>query len=143
MAEIKNNTGKDIGRGQIQIADDVIAVIAGTASMEVEGVTGMNGSLGDFVGILGLKNLSKGVKVEVKDGRVKIDVNIIVKFGYKLQEVSASVQKRVKTAVETMTGFVVDEVNVLVTNVSQEKEQKDRDKEKDKGEPTHRIADNE
>jgi len=139
MAEIKNTVVKDIGKGQIQIADDVIAVIAGTASLEVDGVAGMSGNLGDIVGKLGYRNMSKGVKVEVSDGSARLEISVVVKFGYKIQEVSANVQKRVKTAVEMMTGLSVDEVNVLVVNVSNEKELKD----KEKAEATHRIADNE
>ncbi len=126
MTEIKN----DSGIGQIQIADEVIAVIAGTAALEIDGVAGMSGNLtGDIAEIIGRKNLSKGVKVEVSDGSVTVSVNILVKFGFKVQEVSFSVQQRIKTAVETMTGLVAKEVNVYVSGVLMEKEKTNKENE--------------
>ena len=108
--------------GQIQIADEVIAVIAGTAALEIDGVAFMSGNFtGDIVEILGKKHLSKGVKLTVKDNEVLIGLNLLVKAGYKIQDVSREVQERVKTAVETMTGLAVMEVNVNVLGVHSEK----------------------
>lgn len=119
MTEIKNETGV----GQVQIADEVIAAIAGTAALEIDGVAGMAGNItGDIAEILGRKNLSKGVKVEVAEGSVAISVNLLVKFGYKIQDVSRGVQARVKTAVETMTGLSASEVTVVVSGVLVEKD---------------------
>lgn len=124
MIEIKNNP-----TGQIQIADEVIAIIAGTATLETDGVYDTVGNLtGDIAGIFGQKNFAKGVKIEVEENNVKIDINISSKFGYKLHEVSNEVQKRVKQAIETMTALEVSEVNVNVVSVQMVKEKaKDKD----------------
>lgn len=120
LTEIKSETG---GVGQIQIADEVIAIIAGTAALEVDGIAGMAGNFTDITEILGRKNLSKGVKVQVDENEVRVDVNIMVKFGYKIQVVAFEVQKRVKTAIETMTGLEAGEVNVYISGVFIEKKQ--------------------
>ncbi len=109
--------------GHVNIADEVIAVIAGTAALEIEGVAYMVGNItGDIAEILGKKNLSKGVKVVVNGGEVSISINLCVKFGYKIQDVSVEVQKRIKTAIETMTGLNATEININVTGVQVEKE---------------------
>lgn len=108
--------------GQIQIANEVIMVIAGTAALEVEGVAGTAGNLkGDLAEMLGKKNLAKGVSVTIENSEASFELSIIVKIGYKIQEVGAAVQKRVKNAVETMTGLTVSEVNVTVNSVQMEK----------------------
>ena len=118
MLEIKH--GSDFGR--IQIADEVIATIAGTAALEVEGLAGMVGKItGDLAGMLGRKNMTKGVRVEVLEQQTIITVNIAVKYGYKIHEVSEQVQKQVKTAVETMTGLSAGEINVHVSGIQMEK----------------------
>ncbi|MDR1067024.1 MAG: Asp23/Gls24 family envelope stress response protein [Clostridiales bacterium] len=118
MAEIENK--RDIG--QIQISDEVIAAIGGTAALEIEGVAGMAGNFtGDIAEKLGRKNMSKGVRVEVNDSVISLDIHIIVKFGCIIQDVAATVQKRVKTAVETMTGLSAPEINVFVSNVTFDK----------------------
>ena len=100
--------------GQVQIAGDVIAVIAKTAVLEVEGVAGMAGY---FTGRLGRKKPSKGVTLQVKDGDVNITVEIVVKSGAKIQDVAKDVQQKVKNAIETMTGFTANQVNVLVSGL--------------------------
>ncbi|NLM12246.1 MAG: Asp23/Gls24 family envelope stress response protein, partial [Epulopiscium sp.] len=103
-------------------ADEVIAIIAGLAATEVEGIAGMSGNFaGGIAEVLGKKNLSKGVKVEVGESEVSIDLSIVIKFGYKIPEVAANVQKKVKNAVETMTGLSVIEVNLNITGVHFEK----------------------
>lgn len=108
--------------GQIQIADEVIAIIAGLASTEVEGVAGMSGNFaGGIAEVLGKKNLAKGVKVEVGESEVSIDLSLVIKFGYKIPEVAAAVQSKVKNAIETMTGLSVIEINLHVTGVYLEK----------------------
>lgn len=108
--------------GQIQIADEVIAIIAGLAATEVEGIAGMSGNFtGGIAEILGRKNLAKGVKVEVGESEVSIDLSVVIKFGYKIPEVASAVQKKVKNAIETMTGLSVIEINLHVTGVYVEK----------------------
>lgn len=107
---------------QIQIADDVVAVIAGVAVSEVPGVYGMAGGFAGGISEVfsGKKNLAKGIKVEVGEKETKIDVNIIVEYGARIPDVAFEIQNRVKKAVETMTGLKVVEVNVHVQGVNAE-----------------------
>ena len=99
----------------IQIANEVVAVIAGKAVSDVPGVASMAGG---FAGVFsGKKNVSRGIKVEANDKATKIDVNIIVEYGHRIPDVAFAIQNRVKKAVETMTGLSVAEVNVHVQGV--------------------------
>ena len=104
----------------IEISTDVIAVIAGVAVSEVQGVSGMSeGFAGGISEVLsGKKNLAKGIKVEKENGKAKIDVNIIVEYGSRIPDVAFEIQTRVKKSVENMTGFKVEEVNVHVQGVN-------------------------
>lgn len=104
----------------IEISNDVIAVIAGVAVSEVQGVAAMSGSFaGGITEVLsGKKNLAKGIKVEKSENTAKIDVNIIVEYGSRIPDVAFEIQNRVKKAVEGMTGFKVEEVNVHVQGVN-------------------------
>lgn len=104
----------------IEISNDVIAVIAGVAVSEVQGVASMSGSFaGGITEVLsGKKNLAKGIKVEKSENTAKIDVNIIVEYGSRIPDVAFEIQNRVKKAVEGMTGFKVEEVNVHVQGVN-------------------------
>ncbi|MBO9609042.1 MAG: Asp23/Gls24 family envelope stress response protein [Paenibacillaceae bacterium] len=104
--------------GNIQIAPEVIEVIAGLATIEVEGVAGMSGGFaGGIAELLGRKNLSKGVKVEVGQKEAAVDVSIIIEYGSKIPRVSSDIQRSVKQAIETMTGLGVVEVNVHIHDV--------------------------
>lgn len=104
--------------GNIQIAPEVIEVIAGLATIEVEGVAGMSGGFaGGIAELLGRKNLSKGVKVEVGQKEAAVDVSIIIEYGSKIPRVSSDIQRSVKQAIETMTGLDVVEVNVHIHDV--------------------------
>ena len=95
--------------GEVQIADEVVAIIAGLAATEVEGVSKMAGNItNELVSKLGMKNLSKGVKVTVTEGTVNVELALELKFGYSIPTISAQVQERVKSAIETMTGLTVD-----------------------------------
>lgn len=104
----------------IRIADDVVAVIAGVAVSEVQGVSSMSGGFAGGISevLSGKKNLAKGIKVEVEGKETKIDVNIIVEYGARIPDVAFEIQNRVKKAVETMTGLKVTEVNVHVQGVN-------------------------
>ena len=105
--------------GTIRIADDVVAVIAGLAAVEVEGVAAMSGGIaGGIAEVLGRRNLAKGVKVEVGTEEAKIDIFIIVKYGMRIPDVAWEIQENVKRAVERMTGLNVLQVNVHVQGVS-------------------------
>ena len=106
----------------IEISTDVIAVIAGVAVSEVQGVSGMSGGFAGGISevLSGKKNLAKGIKVEKENGKAKIDVNIIVEYGSRIPDVAFDIQNRVKTAVEGMTGLKVVAVNVHVQGVNTE-----------------------
>ena len=117
--------------GEVQIADEVVAIIAGLAATEVEGVGSMAGNItNELVGKLGMKNLSKGVKVDILENIVSIVIVIIVcvdlalniEYGYNILETSKTVQEKVKAAIENMTGLVVSDVNVRIASVEMEKE---------------------
>ncbi|MGE5552785.1 MAG: Asp23/Gls24 family envelope stress response protein [Betaproteobacteria bacterium] len=104
--------------GTIRIANEVVGIIAGLAATEVEGVAGMSGGLaGGIAELLGRKNLSKGVKVEVGEKEAAADLFIITEYGVQIPEVATKVQENVKQAIESMTGLSVVEVNVHVQGV--------------------------
>lgn len=104
--------------GTVQIADEVVAIIAGLAATEVEGVASMNGNItNELVGKLGMKSLSKGVKVDVLENVVCVDLNLNLEYGYSIPETCKKVQERVKTAIENMTGLQVSDVNISIASV--------------------------
>ncbi|MGE5391877.1 MAG: Asp23/Gls24 family envelope stress response protein [Deltaproteobacteria bacterium] len=108
--------------GTIRIADEVVATVAGLAAIEVEGVATMSGGWGtDLVEKLGKKNFGKGIKVEVINDETKIDIYLVIEFGYPIPQVAADVQREVKQAVETMTGLNVTLVNVHIVGVQMKK----------------------
>ena len=116
--------------GKIRITDDVVAVIAGVAATEVPGVAGMSGGIvGDVAEILGRKNLTKGVKVEVGQIEAAVDLYVIIEYGYRIPEVSWEIQEKVKNAIETMTGLSVIEVNIHVQGVNIIKDKIHKDEE--------------
>ncbi|MDR1664710.1 MAG: Asp23/Gls24 family envelope stress response protein [Clostridiales bacterium] len=111
MIDIKAN-----GPGRVKVSEEAVAVIAGTAALEAEGIAGLAGHLaGDITGKLGRRNLSKGVAVAMDGEAVRISTDITVKPGAKIQEVALDVQQKIKSAIETMTGLGVSEVNVTVS----------------------------
>lgn len=108
--------------GEVQIADEVVAIIAGLAATEVEGVDSMAGNItNELVGKLGMKNLSKGVKVDVLEDVVCVDLALNIEYGFNILETSKKVQERVKSAIENMTGLNVSDVNVRIASVEMEK----------------------
>ena len=108
--------------GEVKIADDVVATIAGLATTEVEGVASMQGNLtNEIVGKLGLKNLSKGVKIELMRGKVQAELSVIMRYGYSIPKTCNAIQDRVKTAIENMTGLDVESVNIRIVGVETEK----------------------
>lgn len=115
----------------IKISNDVVAVIAGVAVSEVQGVSGMAGGFaGGITEVLsGKKNLAKGIKVDIEEEKVKIDVNIIVEYGSRIPDVAFEIQNRVKKSVEGMTGLKVEEVNVHVQGVNTDVAKPNEDKE--------------
>ena len=108
MADMEKDLVKgDSALGAIKIADEVVSIIAGLAATEIEGIAEM----------LGRKNFSKGVKVEVGEREAAIDLFIIVKYGVRIPDVALAAQENIKQAIETMTGLTVVEVNVHVQGV--------------------------
>ena len=104
--------------GKVIISDEVFSLIAGLAAMEVEGVKSMAGNITrELVAKLAMKNLAKGVKVEVQDESVTVYMSLNIDFGYNIPQVSAKVQERVKASVENMTGFHVETVNIKIAGV--------------------------
>ena len=121
-----NNEENNKDLGHVKISDDVVAIIAGLAATEIKGVAGMSGGIaGGISDILGRKNLSKGVKVEVGETETAVDLYIIVEYGSKIPEVAWEIQESVKNAIETMTGLNVVEVNIHVQGVNIEKPTKE------------------
>ncbi|MBO4384172.1 MAG: Asp23/Gls24 family envelope stress response protein [Clostridia bacterium] len=140
--EMNNEVVTDISvaeNGKVVFAPDVIATIAGLAASEVDGVSGLSGTVIEGIsGIFTKKNLTKGVHVEVGTEETAVDLSVNVKYGYRIQDVCANIQKEVKNAIETMTSLRVVEVNVVVQSVTFEDNEKN-DRKKDKPEIEARV----
>ena len=121
MSEEKKNSysiHEELNMGEVQIADEVVAIIAGLAATEVEGVASMAGNItNELVGKLGMKNLSRGVKVAVQENEVTVELSLNMSYGYSIPKTSAKVQEKVKSAIESMTGLSVVEVNIHIAGV--------------------------
>ena len=111
MEKDENQTGYTLengNMGQVQIADEVVAIIAGLAATEVEGVASMAGNItNELVSKLGKKSLSKGIRVKVEDGIVNVNVALNIAYGYSVPKTCKKVQEKVKAAIENMTGLEV------------------------------------
>lgn len=105
--------------GIVSIADDVVAMIASIAATEVDGVASMVGNItNELMSRVGVKKLTKGVKVMVVDGKVNVDLAIMIDCGYNIPETCQSVQNKVKAAIESMTGLTVDIVNIRIGGIN-------------------------
>ena len=114
----------DSSMGEVKIADEVVGIIAALAATEVEGVASMAGNItNELISRLGMKNLSKGVKVDVLEGVVTVSLALNMKYNYSIMDVSAKVQEKVQSAVENMTGLEVADVNVKVAGVEMESQE--------------------
>ncbi len=108
--------------GAVQIADDVVAMIASLATREVEGVSAMAGKVGgELMSKVGIKNMVKGVKVDILNGNVTVDLQATVEYGYNIPATCQKVQNKVKTAIENMTGLHVADVNIRIAAVNMQK----------------------
>lgn len=108
----------DDNLGEVKIADEVVAIIAGLAAMEVDGVSSMAGNATrELISKHGMKSLSKGVKVDVLEGIVTVSLALNLKYGYNIMDITAKVQDKVKTAIENMTGLEVADVNIRIAGV--------------------------
>lgn len=118
--EFKNENTEN---GNVRISNEVISIIAGVAANEIDGVVSMSGGItGGITEMLGMKNLSKGIKVDINEKEANIDIFITVEYGIKISEIGVKVQKNVKDTVENMTGLEVKSVNVNIQDVSFPKE---------------------
>ncbi|MDY5846963.1 MAG: Asp23/Gls24 family envelope stress response protein [Bariatricus sp.] len=114
----------DENLGVVQIADEVVAIIAGLAAMEVEGVSSMAGNATrELIEKLGMKSLSKGVKVDVIEGIVTVSLALNLKYGRNIKDTTMKVQEKVKSAIENMTGLTVADVNIRVAGVDMPEEE--------------------
>lgn len=113
--------------GNVKISDDVVATIAGVATMGCSGVFGMAGTFaGDIAEKLGAKkNPNKGVKVEMTETSARVDLYIIVKYGVRIPELAWEIQEEVKNSIESMTGLMVDKVNIHIEGVNFDEEEKE------------------
>lgn len=117
--KVTENTLEGNSIGTVKIANDVVATIAGLAAADVEGIAGMSGGFsGGIAEMLGRKNLTKGVKVEVGEDKTLIEIFCIVEYGVSIPKVAADVQNKVKSAVETMTGLETSAINIHVQGVT-------------------------
>lgn len=122
----KENDGKNVNWsskeissiGEVMIADDVIATIAGLAATEVEGVSAMQGNItNELVGKLGMKNLTKGIRIKVTDNGVTAELSVLMRYGYSIPKTCKTIQERVKSAIENMVGLPVEEINIHIVGV--------------------------
>lgn len=105
--------------GSVQIADDVVAMIASLAATEVEGVSAMTGNItNELMSRVGVKNLTKGVKVDVQGENVKVDLTVILEYGYNIPATCQKVQTKVKGAIENMTGLNCSDVNIRIAGIT-------------------------
>ena len=104
--------------GEVKIADEVVAIIAGLAAVEVDGVASMAGNATrELISKLGMRSLSKGVRVDVLEGIVTVMMALNLKYGYNIKSTTAKVQEKVKAAIENMTGLEVADVNIRIAGV--------------------------
>ena len=108
--------------GEVRIADDVVAMIAGYAALETDGVSSLAGNAtGELLNRVGVKTLQKGAKVEVVDHVVSVELAVILCYGYNIPATSSKIQEKVKSAIETMTGLEVSDVNIRIAGVEMDK----------------------
>lgn len=113
--------------GTVSFATEVVATIAGLAATEVDGVASMispSSGLADMFSRKSNRNLTKGVRIDLEDNRVSVDVTITVDYGSPIPDVAKNIQENVKKAIETMSGLDVKNVDVHVTGISFEREQR-------------------
>ncbi|MDE7271038.1 MAG: Asp23/Gls24 family envelope stress response protein [Acetatifactor sp.] len=109
--------------GAVQIADDVVAMIASLAATEVNGVSSMAGNItNELMSRVGMKKLNKGVRVSVQEGCVNVDLAVTMDYGYNIPATCQQVQNKVKSAIENMTGLTCESVNIRIAGVSMKKD---------------------
>ena len=120
--KIYNLSGEN-ALGTVQIADDVVGIIAGLAATELDGVSAMAGNItNELMSMVGYKSLTKGVKTEIADGKVRAELALTMDYGYNIPDTCAKVQDKVKTTIENMTGLEVTDVNIRIAGVDMKKD---------------------
>lgn len=105
--------------GTVKIADDVVAMIAALAATEVDGVAAMNGNVAnELLSRVGVKGLAKGVRVDILNKKVKVELAITMEYGFNIPATCQSVQNKVKNAIENMTGLEVTDVNIRIAGIN-------------------------
>lgn len=113
---------EDDGIGTVKIADDVVAMIAGIAATEIDGVSAMAGNItNELMSRVGMNKLTKGVRVEVRSGQVKVDLSLILEYGYNVLATCQKVQNKVQSTIESMTGLNVIDVNIRIAGINMQK----------------------
>lgn len=103
---------------EVVISEEVIAVIAGIAATDIEGVASLTGNMTrETIQKAGLKNLSKGIGLQMNEDNLTITISLNIKYGYSVSKISEMVQEKVKTSVENILGLAVTGVNIRVTGV--------------------------
>jgi uncharacterized alkaline shock family protein YloU len=122
MSEAANYADEGAKLGNISIADDVVASIAGIAATEVSGVSKLTGNISkELIAKLGKKSLANGVKIDIEDGEVSCIISLEIEYGNSIKKVSEEVQAKVKQSIENMTGLKVSVVNVVISGIKLEK----------------------
>lgn len=104
--------------GTVRIADDVVAMIAALAAMEVDGVSAMNGNVAkELLSRVGVKGLAKGVRVDICNKKVKVELAITMEYGFNIPATCQRVQNKVKSMIENMTGLEVTDVNIRISGI--------------------------
>lgn len=124
--DIEKNTlvlKDDENIGTVQIADDVVAMIASLAATEVDGVSAMAGNItNELMSRVGVKTLTKGVKVDVTGDNVRVDLAVTMEYGYNIPATCGQVQNKVKNAIENMTGLNCSDVNIRIAGINIKKD---------------------
>lgn len=108
--------------GAVQIADDVVAMIASLAAVEVDGVSSMAGNItNELMSKVGMKKLTKGVRVDVLENNVTVDLTVTMEYGYNILSTCQLVQNKVKSAIENMTGLTCSDVNIRIAGIIMKK----------------------
>ena len=118
MSENRDYISRTDELGNIHIAEEVLASIAGAAAVEVAGVSGLSANFSsDIAELLGKKNQGKGVHIRVEEDKISVDVSVLMAYGHTIPEVGKAVQDNIKNAMEAMTGLDIASVNVSVAGV--------------------------
>lgn len=127
MSESRDYISYPDEMGTIHIADEVLAVVAASAALEVEGVSSLAANLStDLAELMGKKVYSKGVRLSVANGQVVVEISILIQYGFIIPDVAKKVQEAVMTAVSNTSGMEVSRVNVQVAGVSFRREHREK-----------------